>query len=83
MSPGSLLRAVAAGGAVCLLSGCLVPRGEPVAVDHRAGRFWNGDGVMLESTADGEHCRVALRGRSLLVERHWVPCRYVHPRTPR
>ena len=48
----------------------------------RAGRFWTGDGVLLEVSPDRQHCRIAARGRSLWIDRKWVPCKYVHERTP-
>ena len=61
-----------------LLVACAVPRGEPVVVDSRAGNFFSGDGVLLEVSPDQQYCRIAVRGRSLLVEKRWVPCQYVH-----
>ncbi len=74
-------RALVAVLAVVPLTACLLlPRGRPVAVDNRAGSFWTGNGVLLERSDDGKHCRVAVRGSSLLVEKKWVPCRYVHDR---
>ena len=63
------------------LGGCVVPKGQPVVVDSRAGDFWIGYGTLLERSPDGERCRVAVRSRALIVERPWVPCRYVHLRT--
>ncbi len=64
--------------AAALLVGCAVPRGEPVVVDSRAGDFFSGNGVLLEVSPDQRYCRIAARGRSLLVEKKWVPCQYVH-----
>ena len=63
-----------------LLSGCLLPAGAPVIVERRTGDYWSGEGVLLEKSEDGEHCRVALRDTALVVQKKWVPCRYVHAR---
>jgi hypothetical protein len=63
------------------LTGCMLPsRGEPVFVDHRAGRFWSGKGMLVEASEDRSRCRVAVRGREGLVEKRWVDCTHVHPR---
>lgn len=84
MAPRSRRRAGAAAAILgaALLGGCLLPQGKPVIVDSRAGRFWTGDGVLLEVSPDRQHCRIAARGRSLWIDRKWVPCKYVHERTP-
>ncbi len=77
----SRTRAVAAALAALLLAGCFtMPVGEPVYVDSRAGRFYSGEGVLLEVSDSQEHCRIAARERSLLVTEKWVLCRYVHRR---
>ncbi len=63
------------------LCGCLLPaRGTPVFVDARAGRFWDGKGMLLEVSDDEQRCRVAVRDRALVVQNRWVDCRSVHPR---
>jgi hypothetical protein len=64
-------------------AGCLLPSGgTPVLVDHRAGRFWSGEGKLLEVSEDKRHCRVAVRDRSLvLVRKFWVDCHHVHTST--
>ena len=60
--------------------GCVMPAGEQVAVDRRAGDdVWNGNAVLLEVGADGR-CRIAVRTNALFVEKRWVDCRYVHSR---
>ena len=62
-------------------SGCvfLPSRGTPVIVDQRAGRFWSGDGMLLEVSEDQKSCRVAVRDRSLVfVRRFWTACAHVH-----
>jgi hypothetical protein len=62
-----------------LLSGCLMPaKGTPVFVDMRAGRFWSGEGLLLEVNEDETRCRVAVRDRALVVQKMWVDCTYVH-----
>ncbi len=67
-----------------LAPGCLVPaRGTEVRVDMRAGRFWSGEGRLLEVSADERRCRVAIRGVSLVVTERWVSCDAVHPRHSR
>jgi hypothetical protein len=73
----ALLLAVAA-----LASGCLMPsRGTPVFVDHRAGGFWSGKGLLIEVSEDQRRCRVAVRDRALFVRKPWVECTRVHPRS--
>lgn len=64
-------------------TGCLMPsRGTPVLVDHRAGRFWSGEGRLLEISEDQRRCRVAVRDRALFVHKLWVDCTYVHRHRP-
>lgn len=70
--------------ALCaLLAGCLMPRGTPVIVEARTGRYWTGNGILLEVSEDQRLCRVAVRNAGLIVEKKWVPCRYVHVRSAR
>jgi hypothetical protein len=65
-------------------TGCLLPaRGTPVFVDGRAGRFWSGKGVLTEVSDDGTRCHVAVRDRALIVQKRWLDCRSVHPRSSR
>jgi len=65
--------------ALLLLAGCLMPaKGTPVFVDMRAGRFWSGEGLLLEVDEDDTRCRVAVRDRALVVHKMWVDCTYVH-----
>jgi hypothetical protein len=64
-------------------SGCLMPsKGTPVFVDHRAGTFWSGKGLLLEVSEDRLECKVAVRDRALFVHERWVHCASVHPRSP-
>ena len=63
-----------------LLGGCIMPSGRPVIVEQRTGDYWSGNGVLLETSEDGQRCRVAVRDTALVVEKKWVPCKYVHPR---
>ena len=60
-----------------------MPSGRPVIVERRTGDYWSGNGVLLETSQDGLRCRVAVRDTALVVEKKWVPCKYVHPRRPR
>jgi hypothetical protein len=63
--------------------GCLMPsKGTPVFVDHRAGEFWSGKGLLLEVSQDRLQCKVAVRDRALFVHERWVSCASVHPRSP-
>jgi hypothetical protein len=65
--------------ALWVLAGCQMPaKGTPVFVDVRAGRFWSGEGLLLEVNEDQTRCRVAVRDRALVVQKMWVDCAYVH-----
>jgi hypothetical protein len=67
-----------------LAGGCLMPNdGTPVYVDAWAGDFWSGKGMLLETSADQQRCRVAVRDRAGLVHRRWVACTSLHPRNGR
>ena len=72
--------------AVILMSlavgGCMLPKGTPVYVDGRHGKLWSGEGILLEVSEDKAYSRVAARNRAMVVEKRWVDCRAVHPRTP-
>jgi hypothetical protein len=85
MRRGRALRRAAVPIALAVLgSGCLFlpSRGTPVIVDQRAGRFWSGDGMLLEVSEDRKSCRVAVRDRSLVfVRRFWTSCAHVHSAT--
>ncbi len=65
--------------ALLLLAGCQMPaKGTPVFVDMRAGRFWSGEGLLLEVNEGETRCRVAVRDRALVVHKMWTDCTYVH-----
>ena len=66
-----------------LLGGCILPSGKPVIVERRTGDYWSGNGVLLETSEDGQRCRVAVRDTALVVGKKWVPCKFVHPRRTR
>jgi len=70
--------------AACGVGGCLFlpSQGTLVYVDHRTGDWWSGEGVLTEVSADQTKCKVAARNTALIVESKWVPCKYVHSRTP-
>jgi len=73
----ALLSTLAAGG-------CLLPNGgTPVFVDSRAGAFWSGKGLLIETSPDQKSCKVAIRDTALFVHRKWVDCTSVHPRRGR
>ncbi len=81
MTPRTRLLALLAALPLAGLSGCLMPtRGTPVFVDATEGRFWTGEAVLVEVSADRERCYVAVRDRALLVRHVWVECKHVHPR---
>jgi hypothetical protein len=58
-------------------------QGTPVFVDHRAGTFWSGKGMLQEVSPDKARCRVVVRDRALIVKERWVECRFVHERRGR
>ena len=63
-------------------AGCVMPaQGTPVFVDLRAGKFYSGEGMLHEVSADQERCRVSVRQPSLIVRERWVACRHVHARS--
>jgi hypothetical protein len=75
---------LAAAAALLPLLGCQMPaRGTPVFVDMRAGRFWNGEGLLLEVNPEQTRCRVAVRDRALIVREFWTDCAHVHALTVR
>jgi hypothetical protein len=65
-----------------VLGGCIMPSGKPVIVEQRTGDYWSGNGVLLETSEDGQRCRVAVRDTALVVGKKWVPCKFVHARRP-
>jgi hypothetical protein len=71
-------------GSACGVGGCLIlPRGGTlVYADSRTGSWWSGEAVMTEVSADQTKCKISARNTALIVETKWVPCKYVHPRTP-
>jgi hypothetical protein len=85
--PGRVLVRVALAAALAVAAaGCVVmpSRGTPVLVDHRAGRFWSGKGMLLEVSEDERSCRVAVRDRSLVFVRTlWTSCDHVHSASTR
>lgn len=69
---------------VCGIGGCLIlpSEGTLVYADHRTGDWWSGEAVLTEVSADQTKCKIAARNTALIVETKWVPCKFVHPRTP-
>ncbi len=73
----ALLAAVLAG------SGCLfmTPHGQPVVVERTTqDDVWDGNGMLLERTADGRMCKVQLRDSLGIVVTRWFECQYIHRR---
>ena len=68
----------------CGFGGCLFlpSQGTLVYADHRTGDWWSGEAVLMDVSADQTQCRIAARDTALVVEKKWVPCKFVHPRTP-
>jgi hypothetical protein len=83
LSTARIARSAAGLLAVAVLgSGCMMPRrGTAIFVDHRAGNFWSGKGLLLEVSDDQQRCHVAVRDRALFVRKPWVECTRVHPRS--
>ena len=60
---------------------CVIPnKGTPVFVDANEGRFWSGEGMLVEVAPDKLRCRVVVRDRAFVVRDKWVACRNLHPR---
>jgi hypothetical protein len=77
----AFLVALALAASACV---AMPSRGTPVLVDHRAGRFWSGKGMLLEVSEDQRSCRVAVRDRSLVFVRTlWTSCDHVHSASTR
>jgi hypothetical protein len=68
----------------CGIGGCLIlpSGGTLVYVDHRTGDWWSGEAVLTEVSPDQAQCKISARNTALIVESKWVPCKYVHNRTP-
>ncbi len=66
------------------VGGCLIlpSKGTLVYADHRTGDWWSGEAVLTEVSPDQTQCKIAARNTALIVETKWVPCKYVHLRTP-
>jgi hypothetical protein len=62
--------------------GCLfMPRdGTDVYVERRTGKYWSGEGKLVEVSPDERSCKVYVRTNALFVEGKWIDCRYVHAR---
>ncbi len=76
---GLLVLGLALGGT----SGCLFmsPHGQPVVVERTTqDDLWDGNGMLIERTADGTMCRVQVRDSLGLAVKRWFPCQNVHRR---
>jgi hypothetical protein len=72
------LLALLLGGAGCLF---LTPHGQPVVVERTTqDDVWDGNGMLVERTADGRMCKVQLRDSLGVVVTRWFECQYVHRR---
>lgn len=64
-------------------SGCLfmTPHGQPVVVERTTqSDIWDGNGMLVERTADGGMCKVQLRDSLGVVVTRWFDCQHVHRR---
>jgi hypothetical protein len=64
-------------------SGCIfmTPHGQPVVVERTTqGDIWDGNGMLVERTADGRMCKVAIRDSLGIVVTRWFDCQHVHRR---
>lgn len=71
--------------ALLLLSGpgCIfmTPHGQPVAVERTTqDDLWDGNGMLLERTADGRMCKVQVRDSLGIAVTRWFDCNHVHRR---
>jgi hypothetical protein len=76
-------RAAAAALAVLAPSGCLfmTPHGQPVVVERTTqDDIWDGNGMLVERTADGQMCKVKIRDSLGVVVTRWYECQHVHRR---
>jgi hypothetical protein len=72
-----LLAAVLGGG------GCvfMTPHGQPVVVERTTqDDLWDGNGMLVERTADGRMCKVQVRDSLGLAVNRWFECEHVHRR---
>jgi len=64
-------------------SGCLfmTPHGQPVVVERTTQTdLWDGNGMLVEQTADGRMCKVQVRDSIGIVVERWFECQHVHRR---
>ncbi|HKJ23628.1 MAG TPA: hypothetical protein VKB65_02315 [Myxococcota bacterium] len=64
-------------------SGCIfmTPHGQPVVVERTTQTdLWDGTGMLVERTADGRMCKVAVRDSIGIVTERWFECEHVHRR---
>jgi len=64
-------------------TGCIfmTPHGEPVVVERTTQKdLWDGSGMLVERTADGRMCKVAVRDSIGIVVERWFECQHVHRR---
>ena len=74
----ALLLAAALVGPGCLF---MTPHGEPVLVERTTqSDVWDGNGMLVERTADGRMCKVQLRDEIGIVVTRWFDCQVVHRR---
>jgi hypothetical protein len=72
------LLALSIGGAGCLF---MTPHGQPVVVERTTqDDVWDGNGMLVERTADGRMCKVQLRDSLGIVVTRWFECEHVHRR---
>lgn len=81
----SLVRRAVLGALAAALcgSGCIfmTPHGQPVVVERTTqDDLWDGNGMLLERTADGRLCKVQIRDSLGLAVTRWFECEHVHRR---
>lgn len=64
-------------------SGCvfMTKDGQAVVVERTTQTdLWDGNGMLVERTADGRHCKVKVRDSLGIVVSRWFDCEHVHRR---
>lgn len=79
----ALRAALGLGSLAAAATGCvfMTPHGQPVVVERTTqDDLWDGNGMLLERTADGRLCKVQVRDSLGVVVTRWFECEHVHRR---
>jgi len=79
----ALWAALGLGSVVATGAGCMfmTPHGQPVVVERTTqDDLWDGNGMLVERTADGRLCKVQVRDSLGVVVSRWFECEHVHRR---